>query len=246
DGISTLDAIRGDQYVQNASIYQYIEGPLAVVGGYVRTTGAVPGLSGGEYATAPSLTVSPTGNTWTNNITAIDPDFSEFWDGTSDGRRNYTIDVSTGTVIATDLQWGGDGEVLFSTETEGDVGITYDRWNNSLWILNHDTGLITDYSLTGEYLSSFYADDIDIFGTALAMDIDRTLWFVIDNSGIISHYDIEGNWLGEDFYDPLGYSLGGEIAAVPEPGTLAMASLMSGLFGMAWLRRRTSLRGTSL
>ncbi|MBS0265143.1 MAG: hypothetical protein JSS02_24640, partial [Planctomycetes bacterium] len=41
DGISTLDAIRGDQYVQNASIYQYIEGPLAVVGGYVRTTGAV-------------------------------------------------------------------------------------------------------------------------------------------------------------------------------------------------------------
>ncbi|MBS0260384.1 MAG: hypothetical protein JSS02_00395, partial [Planctomycetes bacterium] len=72
-GLSTLDAIRGDQYQQNSSTYQFEEGPIAVVttsddSGQVRTTGFSTGKSGGDYAIVGDLSVASTGVTRTNNF----------------------------------------------------------------------------------------------------------------------------------------------------------------------------------
>ncbi|MBS0265652.1 MAG: hypothetical protein JSS02_27215, partial [Planctomycetes bacterium] len=156
---STLDAIRGNVYVQNASIYQGQEGPVAIVGGAVRTTGYYLGNGGGEYITAPDLNVSPSGNTWTNDLTGVvGHPVDAFFDGTSDGTYNYTLNYYTGDVIRTDLNWGGPGTVLFNVGAIH-FGITYDRWHDTLWIQHYDTGDISEYSMTGTLLGTFSTPD---------------------------------------------------------------------------------------
>jgi hypothetical protein len=138
-GFSSLDAIQRDAYVQNQSVGRpFEEGPIAVVGQFVRTTGTQFGNYGGEYVSAPSLSVAGDGNTWFNDISAAGPfSYTLFYDGTSDGvAQNYTVEYNSGDVVATDLQWGGGGVVLFSTGNAGDQGITWDRWNHSFWIQN--------------------------------------------------------------------------------------------------------------
>ncbi|MBS0265675.1 MAG: hypothetical protein JSS02_27330 [Planctomycetes bacterium] len=249
NGISTLDAIRHEHFVQNASINQHQEGPIAIVnpywGPYVRTTGSYPGLGGGEYISAPHLHVHADGLTWSNQI-SNGYTGSGIYDGTSNGRNNFTVDFGSGNVIATGLYWGGPGTVSFSTGTAYDLGITWDRWNNSLWIQNYVTGVISDYSMTGTLLSSFATPDGsyagDVGSTALAMDIDRTLWFERYGTGYIEHYAIDGTYLGEKFYDGLGYALGGEIASCPEPASIGMASVLLGMFGWTWVRKRISAK----
>jgi hypothetical protein len=242
DGSSTLDAIHGNTIVQNASIFQQSESPVAIVGSFVRTTGIINGLEGGEYATSPSLTVSPTGNTWTNGITVVSPDDAVFPDGTSDGVHNYTVNPNTDfdndEVIATDLHWGGPGTILFTTlYGGGDTGITYDRWNNSLWILNSGFHVISDYTMTGDLISSFFVPAAHSTLSALAMDVDHTLWYAVNGTGYIEHYTTGGTFLGQDYYDTLGFAEGGEIAA-PEPATIVLSSMLFGLFGFGWARKR--------
>jgi hypothetical protein len=226
--VSSLDAIRGNSIVQNPSINQFQEGPIAVFTSpnVVRTTGFVPGYTGGEYAPVPSLTVSPTGPLYTSGLSG-----DEFYDGTTNGAVNFTVGFGSGNVMTTSTTWGGSGSLLFTAQAE-DVGITYDATNNSLWIQNYVTGVITDYTLAGAVITSFatvggFSND-GSGSTALAMDVDHTLWFDDYGAGTIEHYTTTGTYLGSARYDGLGFALGGEIAAVapvPEPASLTLLGI---------------------
>jgi len=219
--VSSLDAIRGNSIVQNPSINQFQEGPIAVFTSpnVVRTTGFVPGYTGGEYAPVPSLTVSPTGPLYTSGLSG-----DEFYDGTTNGAVNFTVGFGSGNVMTTSTTWGGSGSLLFTAQAE-DVGITYDATNNSLWIQNYVTGVITDYTLGGGVITSFATVTNGRGATALALDVDHTLWFDEYGAGTIQHYSTSGTYLGSASYTGLGYALGGEIAAVapvPEPASLTL------------------------
>jgi PEP-CTERM motif len=230
---SSLDAIQGNNYVQNPSIYQYQEGPIAVFAGsgVLRTTGYQTGAGGGEYAPVPSLTVSPTGPTYTNNWQN-----DLYYDSTTNGSSNFLVGLSLGNVIETSTTFGG-GTVLFNTGQVDSMGITYDRTNNSLWIQNSETGVITDYTLTGGVITSFATNagsNTNYSATALALDVDHTLWFDDYGAGTIEHYTTTGTYLGSASYAGLGYVFGGEIGlptAVPEPASLTLFGL--GAVGIA-------------
>jgi len=230
---SSLDAIRGNSYVQNTPIFQFQEGPIAVFNSpaVVRTTGYYFGVSGGEYAAVPSLTVSPTGPTYTNSLSG-----DLYYDSTTNGSVNFLVGLSLGGVISTSTTFGGTPTVLFNTGHVDDLGITYDNTNNSLWIQNYETGVITDYTLGGGVITSFATVggfNNDGYGsTALALDVDHTLWFVDYGAGSIEHYTTSGTYLGSASYTGLGYVLGGEIAAanVPEPASLTLFGI--GAVGM--------------
>jgi hypothetical protein len=238
---SSLDAIRGNSYVQNPSIYQFQEGPIAVFNSpaVVRTAGYYFGVSGGEYAPVPSLTVSPTGptytNSWSNDL---------YYDSTTNGSVNFLVGLSLGGVISTNTTFGGTPTVLFNTGHVDDLGITYDGTNNSLWIQNYETGVITDYTLAGAVITSFatvggFAND-GYGSTALAMDVDHTLWFDDYGAGTIEHYTTTGTYLGSASYAGLGYVFGGEIAAatVPEPASLTLFGIGAVGIVLGSLQRR--------
>src|SRR5262245_24052378 len=71
------------------------ESPVAV-GSTVRTMGYSSGLGGAEYTLGGTFT----GNTYTNST-----GYSQTYDGTTDGSRNYTVDYSTGDVLAGNTDW---------------------------------------------------------------------------------------------------------------------------------------------
>ena len=131
-------------------------------------------------------------------------------------------------MLTTSTTWGGSGSLLFNTGQTDDLGITYDATNNSLWIQNYDSGVITDYTLGGGVITSFATvggfNNDGYAATALALDVDHTLWFADYGAGTIEHYTTSGTHLGSTSYDGLGYVLGGEIAAanVPEPASLTL------------------------
>jgi hypothetical protein len=220
NGASTLDAIQGTNIVLNHSISQYQEGAIAVFPGLgvVRTLGASNGYVGGEYGPVPSLTVSPVGPTYTDN------DGVHSWnDSTTNGSVNFLVDqdVPYGGVYTVSTTYSGTPHLLFATGDDEDVGITYDATNNSLWIQDWSTGVITDYSMAGTVLTSFATvggmNHDGYFSTALAMDVDHTLWFDDYGAGTIEHYTTTGTYLGSVHYAGLGYALGGEIGAAATP-----------------------------
>jgi hypothetical protein len=242
---SSLDAIQGNSYVQNPSVAQFQEGPIAVFTSpnVVRTMGYYPfyaSFTGGEYAPVPSLTVSPTGPLYTNGLPT-----DAYYDGTTNGAVNFTVGAGSGNVFATSTTWGGSGSVLFNTGQVFGTGITYDATNNSLWIQNYVSGVITDYTLAGGVITSFPTVGGQLnngfFSMALALDVDHTLWFVDYGAGSIEHYTTSGTYLGSASYTGLGYVLGGEIAAanVPEPASLTLFGIGAvGIIAGACQRRR--------
>jgi DNA-binding beta-propeller fold protein YncE len=159
------------------------------------------------------------------------------------------------------LNWQNPN-VLFTFPVDGEyIGITYDPNNNSLWLGDYITGVISDYTLTGTFLSSFTTSLIPV---ALAFDpADGTLWFSQDESSTLYQYTTSGSFLQSGTPSGLPVSIGegpnrrqpdsfnryvaGDFAepvsSVPEPTTLAL--LGTGLLGLAMMRRRKLGRTTS-
>jgi hypothetical protein len=180
------------------------------------------------------------------------------YDGTTDGVRNYTVqyfpdNFATGAVLATaTANWSSPISIVFSTGNLYDLGITYDRTNNSLWILNYDTGIITDYTMAGTPISSFATGkgfSVNGVGSvALAMDVDHTLWFSGLGTGNIYHFATDGTFLGQAYYSELGQAYGGEIGfstATPEPATFLVwgGLCFAGLF--TFRKRLRTRRGSA-
>ena len=96
---------------------------------------------------------------------------SRAWDGTTDGTSHYAIDTAGG-VYRFDRDWSNPLR-LFGA---GGLGaLTYDPTNNSLWVSQFSTMIVTEYTLAGVALGSFSTGHTQ--NMALALDhADGTLW----------------------------------------------------------------------
>ena len=225
-GYPNIIVVQGNTITQFPEAYGAPwEGPIAVYGD-VRTTGSFPASPrGGQY----SLAGVPSGTSYVLPSVIQRSD-----DSTSDGSHNYLLDEMTSTVYQTARDFTNP-VALFNVPLY-QVGITYDRANNSLWISGYDTFVI-DYSLSGGYITSFSTGH-DANG-ALALDpADHTLWLVNDNTGNLEQYSTAGAFLSTG--PNVGSAYGGEFnlarTPTPEPGTLVMFG--SGVLGLTGLLRR--------
>ena len=146
------------------------------------------------------------------------------------------MDYHAGEVFSFNTIWANP-QLLFNLSSPGYLGITYDRFNDSLWISNFNGNTVADYTLGGVFISSFNTPFSLI--SSLAMDVDGTLWMGSQSTfGTFYNYSTAGAFLGSVFYPALvtQNTLGGEIAATPEPNTLGL--LETGLAGAFGLLRR--------
>jgi hypothetical protein len=239
---TTMWDVRGTSIVNSWAV----TGLPAAIDTTIRTTGNFSGQSGAQY----TLSGVATGTTYTNPIGSGQS--YDIWDGTTDGRHNYTVTTvcsgcpGNAVVLQTDLDWSNP-VVLFTLAISGydSLGITYDASNNSLWVSKWDAGTaITNYSMTGAVLGSFSTGFGEI--GALALDpADGTLWATTFGSSTLYQFDKSGNLLQSGTIAGLGTALWSgefgqqaiELAATPEPGTVVMFS--AGLGIVAMRRRRT-------
>lgn len=253
DGYATqrIYVVRGtsvtNSFAPNAGTGGYHDARLAVTT-TVNTVGFGSGLgagSGGQY----SLTGTPTGVTYAASPT---PGYSGeiLYDGTSDGAHNYSVQYSTqsgGThsVIRYGLDWQNP-TALFHV-ANGSRAIAYDPTNNSLWVGNNDTSVMSDFALDGTLLSQFTATGgINALGYDAA---DNTLWYSYNLSSTLKQYSTSGTLLQSGTISGLpngGLASGDFIesgaspAGVPEPASLALLGM--GAAALATLRRRHSTR----
>ncbi len=215
--ITTFSEVYGSPY----------EIPIAVSGD-IRTTGYLAGGVGGQY----TLAGVPTGQPYFLPSPLIDA-----YDSTTDGFHNYLVDYTTGTVYQTDRNF--NNPVPLFNVGPGNLGITYEQKNNSLWISGwYANTNVTDYSLSGGFITAFSTGHY--YNGALSIDpSDQNLWLVDDaNTFTLQEYSTAGQWVGSGPW--VGYTLGGETEigyfASPEPGTLILFG--SGVLSLAGLVRR--------
>lgn len=211
--------------------------------------------NGGEYAIAVDSTVRTlsNGNSGAGTGAQYDLGFSftgtsytyptpsyAFYDGTTDGAYNYSVDYSAGGVYRMGLDWSNP-VLLFQTPSSY-LGITYDPGNSSLWVSGFGSDTVMNVTMAGALLSSFNTGFSSI--SSLALDpADGTLWMGSQNTqGTFYQFSRAGALLGTSAFENLIQynTLGGEFstggAAVPEPSTWAMMGL--GLAAAALARKR--------
>jgi hypothetical protein len=215
------------------------EGNLAVTN-VISTTGFGNGGGGTGNAGQYTLGGAATGVSWID--TPPPPGQSEvsFYDGTSDGTHNYTVEYDFGSgndyVIETNLNWQNPIPVFSLGKSNGGwLGITFDPANDSLWLSGFGfSDTIADYSLSGVLLSSFTTDVLAM--SALAYDpADGTLWFNQALSSTLYQYSTDGQRLqsGTPIGLPEGFYSAGEFSEetpIPEPPSLVIFA--AGILGL--------------
>lgn len=188
-----------------------------------------PSIDGHEY----TLAGTPTGASYTYPVPS-----AAFYDGTSDGVLNYSVDYLTGDVYSFNSDWTNP-VLLFNSGVNSPIGITYDSAHKSLWISGYSSTTLYEFSLAGVALSSFSQGSAQIAG--LAYDpLTGNLVFNGVSGNTLYQYSTLGNLVGSQTYvagSPNILGLDAAIAgsaAVPEPTTW---TLVSGALGMLWLGR---------
>lgn len=173
--------------------------------------------------------------------------WGDCWDGATDGSRNWTIAVNhTGNpdrfpVLEADADWQNPVPVFIpalpaNNNVYRHVGITYDPFDNTLWMLLSGTfdprSYIRHYSMDFQILGEFQVNQeyVDLSGDrarGLAMDYaDRTLWIsgAAHSADTLFQYDINGSRLQKITIPGLGNMWGAEFqfVNVPEPTSLAL------------------------
>lgn len=166
-----------------------------------------------------------------------------FYDGTTDGTSNYSVDIGSGNVYRMGRDWSSPA-VLFSTGLIAPLGITYDTGTGTLWVSEFFGDVVANFTLGGTLLSSFNTGFSSI--SSLAYDpADGTLWMGSQGTlGTFYQFSTGGALLSTETYAALAgeNTLGGEFnllpAAVPEPAGLALAAAAGVGGAVARLRRK--------
>jgi hypothetical protein len=220
------------------------EGTLAVTNVVSTTRYSNSSGTGEQY----ELDGTPTGTTWPTTPPLAGETSNRFYDGTSDGTQNYTVEYDSSPlggeqkIIVTDANWQNPA-LLFTipgSAPKDSVGVAYDSTTNSLWISGFFTDVIANYMLDGTPLSSFNTGITGMF--ALAFDpADGTLWFSQGGTNALYQFSTSGTLLQSGIPSglPNANFLSGEFAvtsSVPVPAALPLFTSGLGLLG--WLGKR--------
>lgn len=129
-------------------------------------------------------------------------------------KRNITFSSSYG--VPEGIVRDPDSGDFFITSHDGDIrrfdsnggfissftvggagnGLTYDPLNKTLFVSHWNTGIVEQYTLDGQLLSSFDPDLLDSL-VGLSFDpVARTLLISDNYSDYVNEYDLEGNFIG--------------------------------------------------
>lgn len=196
---------------------------MAVLGGKVQLAGYG---GGGVYPELNSSNLTPTGNN-INGITS-----SSSYGGTSDGKKIFAYNNSTGTIYSYDPGWTNP-QNLCSSPYGFMYDLGYDASDNTLW--GSSSGVMYHFAMNGTPLGSFGVNNGS--GTGIGVDnADGTIWMTQYCSNSIVQYNKSGGYLQT-------INLGGNVRTcgewgidfeVPAPGSAALL----GLGGLMASRRR--------
>ena len=225
---NTLFVVQGTNIINSWTIQN--NSAAIAVGNTVQITVGASGFPDNEY----TLNGTPIGSSTFPNIPG-----TSVYDATSDGAYTYAWDFSQNRVLRFNSGWTAPVSMFSIGGTVGDfLGITFDRFNNSLWISGWNTSEIRDYTLSGQLLSSFTVSHDE--NAALALDpATDTLWLANRNIlGQLEEYSTSGQLLDTESLPALNGMniLGGEFQA-PEPATTSLLAV--GLAVACLIKART-------